>query len=144
MKTFRELAKDKVGTIYHDEFKDGMRFIILRGPPSLCAYIGIPLEHPLAGQDYDDLPIDCHGGLTFSGSGNDDVYRPEGFWWYGWDYGHAGDKCFYDLDFDLGTSRSGDTGWLVEDIIKDSWSAKYDMEHLIKLAEGIRERCNER
>jgi len=56
-----------VGTIVHDVFDEGLRFIIMRGPLHWCGYIGIPKDHPLAGFSYDDISlISAHGGLTFA------------------------------------------------------------------------------
>jgi len=130
-------TKDKpTGAILHDEFQEGVRFIVMRGPSSLCAYLGIPTEHPLAGFHYDDLPsIEAHGGLTYSGGG--DELRPKGFYWYGWDYGHSGDKSFHHDDYPPMLRGLGEKGWLVEDVVKDSWSAIYEFTRLMKLAELI-------
>jgi hypothetical protein len=97
--TFEELAALKVGLILSDEYINSLRTLIMRGPAALTAYIGIPADHPLAGKGCGDLPIEVHGGLTFSAGG--DKFRPEGLWWYGWDYGHAGDASFYDLKYGL-------------------------------------------
>lgn len=133
-KTFEELAKDKVGTIYIDAYENGIRYIIMRGPASLCAYIGIPASHPLAGRDYDDIPLDVHGGLTFAHTG--DGLRPEGMFWYGWDYGHSGDKSFYDLDYPQ-FHRPESTAWTVEMVKQEIWSATYNFEKLMKLVEPI-------
>jgi hypothetical protein len=134
--TWDDIKSKESGTILHDEFKDGLRFIIMRGPAALCAYLGIPQDHPLANHDYDDLPIDCHGGLTFSGGG--DKWRPKDFWWYGWDYSHAGDYSFYEDEYSFPISREGKK-WLIKDVIDDSWSAFDDMKRLMKLAEKIKE-----
>lgn len=135
--TWEDIKEAESGTIFHDEFKDGLRFIVMRGPASLCAYIGLPTEHPLANHDYDNVPIDCHGGLTFSQLG-DGKNWPSGFYWYGWDYAHSGDYSFYDDDF-IGTRlESKDKKWLVKEVIDDSWGAIYDMKRLCKLAEDIK------
>ena len=135
--TWEQLKQEESGTILHDVFEDGVRFIVMRGPSSLCAYVGIPTEHPLAGFDYDDLVIDAHGGLTFAREGKD--AWPKGFYWYGWDYGHSGDKSFYYDDMPQLLSL-GDKEWLVKDVVEDSWSAIYDFRQLLKLAEKIRGR----
>jgi hypothetical protein len=34
------------------------------------------------------LALDCHGGLTFSGS---PPWLPDGYWWFGFDCSHSGD-----------------------------------------------------
>ena len=134
-KTFEEISKDKAGTLYHDEIEEGVRFIVIRGPSHLCAYVGIPTTHPLAGFNYDLIPITCHGGLTFGGEG-DDKYRPKGYFWYGWDYGHSGDYSFY-YDKESWGCYANDKKWTVEEVVEDSWDAIYDFQRLVKLAEGI-------
>jgi hypothetical protein len=56
----------------------------------LCGYVGIPKGHRYyKKKNYDDIDIDCHGGLTFS----DWHYLPdpEHLWWIGFDCGHAWD-----------------------------------------------------
>lgn len=95
-KDFSDCAKDAGGTIYADWMDGDLRCLIMRGPCSLCAYIGVPEGHPFYGKEYDELDIDCHGGLTFASG----PYKqwPEGFWWLGWDYAHYKDTVFYDLE----------------------------------------------
>ena len=135
--TWEQLSKQEVGAILHDVFEEGVRFIVMRGPATLCAYVGIPLEHPLAGFDYDDLTVRAHGGLTFARKG--ESAWPKDFYWYGWDYGHAGDCSFYDDRF-IGTDLENKTDkkWLVEDVVKDSWETIYDFRRLAQLAEKIK------
>ncbi len=87
--TWEDIVAAEGGKIFKDIFDEGVRFIIMKGGSSLCGYVGIPIDHPLAGFDYDDLPIEAHGGLTFSAKGH--KHWPEGYWWYGWDYAHSGD-----------------------------------------------------
>ena len=56
-----------------------------------CGYVGVPKEHPAFDKGYDDMDIDCHGGLTFSSSG--DKYPVESdLHWFGFDCHHYLDK----------------------------------------------------
>lgn len=48
------------------------------------AYIKLDETHPLYKEHYNDIDIDVHGGLTYSGM-EDDGY------WIGWDYAHCYD-----------------------------------------------------
>lgn len=101
--TMIECLDDEPGTIYAD-WEDGeFRCLIMRGPAAICGYIGVKELNPLYGKDYfdPDVDIDCHGGLTYSAMGNDTFKRPSGYWWFGWDYGHWGDKSFYDYTYHL-------------------------------------------
>jgi len=89
----------------------GLPWLILKTEwETLCGYVGLPKEHPLAGtQETSESPMQpartfdtiynwwmeghsivCHGGLTFSGWGDGEL-RPEGFYWLGFDCNHAGD-----------------------------------------------------
>lgn len=135
---WEELKQQPSGTILHDEFGEGVRFIVMRGPGSLCAYVGIPIDHPLANQNYGDLPISAHGGLTYSSEGKGSW--PEGFYWYGWDYAHSGDYVFYNDDTPLSSKfyHGEDKKWLVKDVIDDSWETLYEFKKLLHLVEKIR------
>lgn len=55
-----------------------------------CAYVKLPEGHKYYGLDYDDIPIACHCGLTYSDSYVDGLSYSDG-WWIGWDYGHCCD-----------------------------------------------------
>jgi len=135
----------EVGTIVADWFDEGLRIIIMRGPGSFCVYLGVPLEHPIAGFDYDSIPLDCHGGLTFSSDGQRKGRKldekipkwPEGFWWYGYDFAHLGDKLVFDVP---GLSDYGkeDRNWTIKEIKDDAWTAIYELKKLMKLAERIK------
>lgn len=140
-KKWKELLDTPSGTILHDKTEDGLRFIIMRGPRALCAYVGIPLDHPLAGHYCEAVCVSAHGGLTFSSEGSG-KYHPSGFYWYGWDYAHCGDYCFYyDPVPSQLRSRLGDKKWLVEDVEEDSWQTIYDFKKLMVLAEAIRNKA---
>lgn len=104
-KTFEECTEDEIGTVYYEWEEEGYKVLIMRGPASINGYIGVPQNHVFWDKGCDDLDIDCHGGLTFShmGSKDDDKWIL-GWYWFGWDYAHHGDKCFYDLD-------GGQHGW---------------------------------
>lgn len=150
----------KTSTIMADWFDEGVRIIIMRGPAALCAYVGIPKDHPLAGFDYNDLPsIDAHGGLTFSSEGGGKYAKghklagkktpwPSGYWWYGWDYAHLGDKTDFDYPPKLKKAlakitakyndvHKDDHNWTIGEIKKEAWSVVYDLKKLMKLAEKI-------
>lgn len=64
----------------------GVKWLILRMPETkhLCGYVQVPKE--FCDIPYNDLNIQCHGGLTFSGK----HYSAEGYW-IGFDCVHSGD-----------------------------------------------------
>lgn len=64
-------------------------FLVLNiGHRHPCGYVDVRNTR-LRGMYYDNVNIECHGGLTFSGE-----FSPltcEKGWWIGWDYGHCWD-----------------------------------------------------
>ena len=52
-----------------------------------CAYVILPEGHKYYGVQYDSIPIEAHGGLTFSNNHR----LVDGKWCIGWDYCHIGD-----------------------------------------------------
>lgn len=135
--SWEELFQMEGGTIIKDWFDEGVRCLIIRGPNSLCAYVGVPIDHPLAGKDYDDVPLDCHGGLTFAGQGAGQPW-PKGWYWYGWDYAHSGDYCFfYDKPPFIGSryDHLDCKKWGIKDVIDDMWHSVYQFKKLMKLVE---------
>lgn len=131
--SWADVVAAETGHIFIDKFDEGLRFIVMRGPAALCAYVGLPKDHPLAGHNYDDLPVQAHGGLTFGREAG--KQWPEGYYWYGWDYGHAGDFSVYDEKYR--DAPSDDKKWTPAEVEADSWNAIYDFKHLMKLAENI-------
>ena len=84
---------------------EGVRAVVLyvRGS-HYCGYVGVGRLHPWWGHGYDRLSelygdeedgyrsIPVHGGLTYSGAGDEyPVPSEKPTWWYGFDCGHAGD-----------------------------------------------------
>ncbi len=76
--------------MHEEKFNDKITIMVLQGPNSVCAYLGMPKDHPTAGKHYDDVDLDCHGGLTFGKVGDGNRWDKH-LYWYGWDYSHAGD-----------------------------------------------------
>lgn len=54
--------------------------------PWFNGYVILPKGHKYRDVDYDDIPVECHGGLTFSGHG---INRT---WVIGFDCNHYGDN----------------------------------------------------
>lgn len=112
-KSFEECRVDPVGTVYADWQEGPFRCMVMRGPVALCAYVGVQAGNPLYGKDYNEIDIDCHGGLTFSCEG-DGEYRMEKYWWLGWDYAHSNDACFYHY-----RSRDHEHQWTPDEVVAE-------------------------
>jgi hypothetical protein len=130
-----DISEIPYGTILRDWYDDGVRVVIVRANISMNVYLGVPSGHPLAGHSYDLLSLACHGGLTFSREG-DDEYLPKGYYWYGYDYAHAGDYCWYPSgspDF-----MENEKKWSLGEIVNDTHTSIYDFKKFVRLAEEIR------
>jgi len=130
----RDFGKESCKVLEWNE--DGIQRLILniRGG-HFTQYLGIPKDHPLAGLDYEELPIGCHGGLTFSDE-IDSKYCSEDLYWYGWDYMHLG-------DYDEFSKSDKDKDWTLDEVIEDGQQAFYDFKVLKELAEKIAEKSEE-
>lgn len=70
----------------------GYDYLVLRiRGMHLCAYVRIPETHDFYGKEYDDIPIECHGGLTFCQMTDFELPDISNGYWIGWDYAHVGD-----------------------------------------------------
>lgn len=76
--------------------RTNLRGIAVRGDICFLAYVGAPEGHLLAGME--ELRFACHYGVNIAGPGRPGTLLSEGFFWWGWDYGHAtDDTLIYDL-----------------------------------------------
>ena len=58
----------------------------------LCGYVKLLKEHKYFGKDYDNIPVEVHGGITWSGEFQDE----EGYY-LGFDCGHFNDLIPYEI-----------------------------------------------
>jgi hypothetical protein len=84
--------------VYTEEFTEkeilhsgeylGYEFEIVSHGRHPCAYVRVSGDKCFYDEykdlDYDQMPISCHGGLTYK-------KKEDGFFWVGWDYGHCED-----------------------------------------------------
>lgn len=87
---------------------DGIDFKIKSLGSHPTAYVKVPKDSIYYGEHYDDIPIDCHGGLTYSRTEEDG-------YWIGWDYAHFGDYCYSFFT----VFNSEERKYTVNDILKD-------------------------
>lgn len=76
-------------------YKD-YEFVILNLGTHPTAYVRIPKNNKYYEKGYDDIEVECHGGLTFARQ--DFHFNPivvKDSWWIGWDYAHYDDYSDY-------------------------------------------------
>ena len=70
----------------------GYEYYIITLGTHPCSYVLLPEGHRYHGKNYNDIPIDCHFGLTYS---RDYLFQNNiisgGEWVIGWDYSHYTD-----------------------------------------------------
>lgn len=96
------------------EYK-GFKYYVLSLGTHPCAYVDVT-ETKLNGCHYDNIEIDCHGGLTYSNSGLATVEK-EG-WFIGWDYAHYADYAGYEAKFPY-ELRSNGKKWTTEEMVNE-------------------------
>jgi hypothetical protein len=134
---WQQILEMQPGDIAIDQQRDVVRVLIMRGYGALCAYVGVPIGHPLAGFAPEDILLDCHGGCNFStGASRPELPYPEGWYWYGWSYDHHGD---YRTDHDVFPPAPDPDAkrWTVRAVEIDIVSTVYEFERLVKLAEAV-------
>lgn len=84
-----------------------------------CAYVDVS-NTSLASTDYDEINIDCHGGLTYSEDylSAADTEKSDGKWYIGWDYAHYGDYTFHPFHPYIGGGE-WDKRWTTEEIVAE-------------------------
>ena len=115
--------KDKTCIVLKKGIYKDLNYVIVSYGTHPCCYIFLPENHKYYGKNYDDIDINCHGGLTFSS--NDLVFNPilTNNWVIGWDYAHCNDYMgYFDLDclkkFDHLKCKKWTTNELFEDVKK--------------------------
>lgn len=98
------------------------RYVIVSRGFHPCAYVELPEWHKYYGLHYDDIPIECHVGLTYSDNYVSDLVVGNG-WWIGWDYGHCCDYSGFMLrdywqNFDTSHYKKWTTAEIFEEVKK--------------------------
>lgn len=105
--------------LYRSQY-NGFEYIVISYGIHPCAYVKIPKEHPLYGMNYSEIDIECHGGLSFSGSLSEILNGEDGFW-IGWDYSHYNDyDGSYEKSFGVATQYLQFTKkWSTDEIVEE-------------------------
>lgn len=72
-----------------------------------CCYIAIPNGNKFHEVNYNDIPLDCHGGLTYGSHYSPESGKEDSNWYIGWDYAHLGDHTALGEKFGYGLEEPG-------------------------------------
>lgn len=104
----------------------GYDFYVLNLGTHPCCYVRIPVGHKYYDVDYNDVPVYCHGGLTYGERHLFDLTDEDYF--IGWDYAHAGDFTGYDMKFGFG---SEDHRYTTKELVLDCLEAIRDFVKIL-------------
>lgn len=106
-----------------------------------CGYVGLPKGHKYEGEDYDNIDVSVHGGLTYAGDGEKYPVEDERSW-IGFDCAHCGDAKDFELvkelndegtyNFLFGLEQRFDTGGVVRTV-------EYVENELVELVKQLEE-----
>ena len=109
----------------------GYNYYVLNQGTHPCGYVEIPHDSKYFNVDYDNIPVECHGGLTYGrgflvGEATVDDNR----YFIGWDYAHYGDYVGYSSMFGVSESSCGYKRYTTDTVVAE---CKYVIEQLIML-----------
>ena len=107
----------------------GFDYYVLNLGTHPCAYIDVS-DTELKQTHYDDIDIDCHGGLTYSREYLNTIDKKG--WFIGWDYAHYCDFAGYELAMPTSLSSYGKK-WTTQEIVKECETV---IDQLVKLLKG--------
>ena len=130
------IEENKNNPLYGDEKRmiltsdyKGWTYSIITFGTHPCAYVDVK-DTMFDGKFYADIPIECHGGLTYSAD-----YLPitnDKGWFIGWDYAHWGDLFYSQYNIDMGVIDIVSKEWTIDEVEEE---CKNVIDQLIKLTE---------
>jgi len=126
---FEELKLNRCITLVKDWMYKNLRCMVVLRRTSImewyCGYVAVPSGHPDWGKGYEEVDVEVHGGLTFSGQGKPgSLWEDKQLWWFGFDCAHAEDN-FYRDDYlsarpELEPIVRGARKWKVEEVVEET------------------------
>lgn len=130
------IEENKNNPLYGDEKRiiltsdyKGWTYSIITFGTHPCAYVDVK-NTMFDGKFYADIPIECHGGLTYSAD-----YLPitnDKGWFIGWDYAHWGDLFYSQYNIVMGVIDIVSKEWTIDEVEEE---CKNVIDQLIKLTE---------
>lgn len=108
------------------EYK-GYNYYVLNLGTHPCAYVEVPNTSRHFGKLWDEIEVECNGGLTYSRSRLVTV-KSKDSWFLGWDYCHCWDYSGYDEIYGGADGKKHETPEMVDE-------CKSVIDQLIRQAE---------
>lgn len=115
--------------------RTGLRGLVLRGPFSFCAYVGVPADHVLS--SLEELKFSTYRGITLR-EPSTFIGMEEGWFLFGWDYAHAGDRLVTPPGFpNISVSLMGDApkDWTLEEVVEHVLDALFELHGALEAAQ---------
>ena len=104
-----------------------------------CGYVGIPKDNKWYKKDMGEIPVDCHGGITYADS---KLYHQndKDKWWIGFDCAH----CFDGYDLETAEKYFGsDEKWEKQFSLMRDYYITMNEEHRAQTLEDCKEECRQ-
>lgn len=115
MKIYYGQRLEKPLILEHGVCRNEYEYYIITLGSHPCCYVLLPRGDKYHGKFYDDIPIEVHGGLTYS---EPTLFRDNiienGEWVIGWDFAHYGDYLSYKLPLVEGDEKG--KKWTLEEL----------------------------
>lgn len=115
---------------------NGYNYYVLNLGTHPCGYVEIPSGTKYFNVDYDYIPVECHGGLTYGRGYLHTVAEiDDNRYFIGWDYAHYGDYAGYDSKYGIDSEFKGAV-YYTEEIVRE---CKNVINQLIKLEQEAKD-----
>lgn len=105
-----------------------------------CGYVGITKDHSLYGLDYDEIPVICHGGVTYTSPTLFGHENETDIFWIGFDCAHYNDG----KDYEAGRKYFADDTALIESMTRwGELDKQYPYDQEVRTQEYVEEQCRQ-
>lgn len=111
--------KEEKIVVEKDVMHNGIRCVVLFVRTHRCGYVCVPKNNPAYKMDYEDIPLEVHGGLTFASDTLSEIKPTPGDYWIGFDCAHAGDAMTGDIGMISLHLREGHL-WTAEETLQET------------------------
>ena len=122
-------------------YKDYKCVVLFQSLCHRCGYVGIPKGHSLYDiGDYDDIPVVCHGGVTYTSHNLHGFDTCNDIFWIGFDCAHYNDG----KDYEAGRKYFADDISHIESMARwEELDKQYPCGEEVRSQEYVEEQCRQ-